>query len=330
MLSIIIPFYNSAKFLPQLEQSLLSQTVPDSEVIIVDDNSDSAQLAALKVVAQTHNWRVIELAENAGPGNARNLGIAHARGSHICFLDADDTLSPQALAQLSQVIHTHPDIDVIAFDMAYQKDGAETIYEMIPGAASALPSTGGMVDAKYALCHIRSGTAGKCYRRALILENTVQFGHLKRHEDTAFTKSALSVAEKIYYLPIPLYHYIYNETSLTNEACCASFTSSFAALELVKRVAPKEKALEVQYVYLIEVIVSCMQKVSLLKISRAEFIQLCERFATEEPNWFQNPYLPNSSKPHRVYAYLAHKRCYTLVKLVNLAENIARKLLRKA
>ena len=83
MLSIIIPFYNSAKFLPQLEQSLLSQTVPDSEVIIVDDNSDSAQLAALQVVAQTHNWRVIELAENAGPGNARNLGIAHARGSHI-------------------------------------------------------------------------------------------------------------------------------------------------------------------------------------------------------------------------------------------------------
>ena len=97
VISVVIPCYNTARYLRETLESALNQTLPPLEVIVVDDGStdDSAAIAesfgdAVRVIRQ----------HNQGESVARNRGIAEARGTHLLFLDSDDLLHPSALESL--------------------------------------------------------------------------------------------------------------------------------------------------------------------------------------------------------------------------------------
>ena len=94
MISIIVPIYNAEAYLPACLDSLLAQTVQDLQIILVDDGStDSCQAIAQRYAAQEPR---IELYQqpHAGQSAARNLGLTHAKGQYIAFVDADDTIAP--------------------------------------------------------------------------------------------------------------------------------------------------------------------------------------------------------------------------------------------
>ncbi|MBO1075468.1 glycosyltransferase family 2 protein [Roseomonas marmotae] len=103
-MSVVIPAFNSANTLGRTIRSVLSQTVPPLEIIVVDDGSadDTAAVAA----AFGPCVRVIRKL-NGGPASARNLGVSHARGRWIAFLDADDQWGPAKLER--QLPYTIPD-----------------------------------------------------------------------------------------------------------------------------------------------------------------------------------------------------------------------------
>ena len=102
--SIIIPTYNRAATLPRTLRSVFEQSYDDFEVIVVDDGSTDDTAAALAPFRE----RITYLKQrNAGPGAARNLGLAHARGAYVTFLDSDDLLFPWTLATLAEVIARH-------------------------------------------------------------------------------------------------------------------------------------------------------------------------------------------------------------------------------
>ena len=94
-ISIVIPAYNQAVYLPESVQSVLNQTVADFEVIIVDDGStDNTREVALSF----NDQRIYYIfQENAGLSAARNTGIRNASGDYLLFLDSDDLLMPNAL-----------------------------------------------------------------------------------------------------------------------------------------------------------------------------------------------------------------------------------------
>jgi len=103
--SIITPCYNGGRYLEETLRSAVAQTYPPLEVIVIDDGStdNSAAIAErfgppVRVLRQT----------NHGESVARNRGIAEARGSHVLFLDADDVLAPEALAQLTAAVEQQP------------------------------------------------------------------------------------------------------------------------------------------------------------------------------------------------------------------------------
>lgn len=94
--SCIIPVYNGAAYLAEALDSILAQTFPVSEIIVVDDGSTDDTAA----VAAKYAPRVAYLRqENRGPASARNAGLAIATGEFISFLDADDTWHPEKLAR---------------------------------------------------------------------------------------------------------------------------------------------------------------------------------------------------------------------------------------
>lgn len=88
--SIIIPVYNSEKYLRMTIESLLNQTYKDFEIILVDDGSVDASGKLCDDLSLTDRRIVVIHKENGGVSSARNVGIENARGELISFVDHDD------------------------------------------------------------------------------------------------------------------------------------------------------------------------------------------------------------------------------------------------
>ena len=109
-ISVIIPTYNSAVFLPEALQSVLSQTFLPQDVIVVDDGStDDTEDVLEPFRRHIHYIRQ----ENQGPAVARNRGIAEAKGDLIAFLDADDVWVPEKLERQVNVLIENPRIGLV-------------------------------------------------------------------------------------------------------------------------------------------------------------------------------------------------------------------------
>lgn len=99
LVSIIIPAYNRARFLPETLNSALGQSIADIECIVVDDGStDGTKDVVDRFSERDPRVRYLQQ-ENRGPSAARNYGLAEARGRFIQFLDSDDIIVPDKLAQ---------------------------------------------------------------------------------------------------------------------------------------------------------------------------------------------------------------------------------------
>ena len=113
VVSVIIPIYNCARYLPEAIDSVLAQTYRAFEIIVVDDGStDNTQEVLAPYGDQI---RVIRQA-NAGRGAARNAGILAARGDYIAFLDADDLWLPQKLEKQMALFGSRPEADWVYSD----------------------------------------------------------------------------------------------------------------------------------------------------------------------------------------------------------------------
>lgn len=107
-ISAVIPCYNGAAFLEEALRSVLAQTRAPDEILVVDDGStdDSAS------IARRAGATCITLAQNSGPGAARNHGISRASGDLIAFLDADDFWMPTHLADVASLLERYPESPV--------------------------------------------------------------------------------------------------------------------------------------------------------------------------------------------------------------------------
>ncbi len=102
--SIVIATYNQEGFIREAVESVLRQTHPDKEVIVVDDNSSDGTAAILKTFGDSITLSV--LPKNSGVYASRNKGASLARGEYIVFLDGDDVLMPRALDVYDGCINT--------------------------------------------------------------------------------------------------------------------------------------------------------------------------------------------------------------------------------
>ena len=131
-ISILVAVYNSAAYLPQCLDSLLGQTLHDIEVLCVDDASTDNSLAILRDYAERDTRvKVFALKENKGQAHARNIGLSHATGEYIGFVDSDDWLGPNALEAVCKTFTD--DVDSVLFQVVlHYADGSEKTYPMPP------------------------------------------------------------------------------------------------------------------------------------------------------------------------------------------------------
>ncbi|MDB9910297.1 glycosyltransferase family 2 protein [Flavobacteriales bacterium] len=129
LVSIITPSYNSAKFIKQCIESVIAQTYTNWEMLIVDDYSADNSLQILKKYYDKR-IQLIELDENVGASESRNVAIRKAKGKYIAFLDSDDLWEPQKLEKQISFMETED----IAFSFStYQlmSDDESKLYSII-------------------------------------------------------------------------------------------------------------------------------------------------------------------------------------------------------
>ena len=122
LVSVIIPAYNCESFVGQAIDSVLAQSYRPVECIVVDDGSSDRTAQ----VVQGYGDRVGYIRQdNAERSAARNNGIAHASGDYLCFLDADDFIAPEKIADQLAYLEAHPDFDLVYSRVAYFREQAE-------------------------------------------------------------------------------------------------------------------------------------------------------------------------------------------------------------
>ncbi|QBN19858.1 glycosyltransferase family 2 protein [Flavobacterium nackdongense] len=125
MISIIVPCYNQAHYLDEALQSVLGQTYPDWECIIVNDGSPDRTAEVAQKWVEKDSRFVYIYKENGGVSSARNLGIEKAKGVYLQFLDADDFLVKDKLALSLQQIEKNSDVNLVITNFRMFTDNPE-------------------------------------------------------------------------------------------------------------------------------------------------------------------------------------------------------------
>lgn len=214
-ISVIVPVYNIEGYIERCLKSIQKQTYLRFEVIIIDDGStDNSLLLCQKFAKKYRNFRVISQ-KNQGLSAARNAGIKQATGDFLAFVDGDDEILPNFLADLMTAAETTgAEIAICGFFEVYPKN---TRIVKTKSRQSMTVKTGreAVKDLLIFQKNIEIVTWNKLYKKELF--HKVQFPVGKVCEDNLTTYKLLARAKKVVYLDLALYRYFRRNNSITKQ-----------------------------------------------------------------------------------------------------------------
>lgn len=202
-ISIVVPIYNVRPYLEECLDSICKQSYENWEAILVDDGSfDGSERICEEYALKDRRFKVLHQV-NTGSANAKNLGLDHATGEYITFLDSDDFVESIWLEELiSAAQKTKADIVECLFSKDYMDDTVEVKYER----NSRREYTAEEYLAEYLFDWSSSLFCNKLFARKTL--EAVRFRRERRCiDDEFFTYKAISGARKVIRLELPLYHY---------------------------------------------------------------------------------------------------------------------------
>lgn len=221
LVSIVMPAWNSAQTLPRAIDSVLEQTWPQREIIVVDDGSTDATLSVL--AGYGDKLRIVSQ-PNRGPSSARNCGLREAQGQYVAFLDADDHWLPKKLERQVALLDAQPDIGFCSTATAVVDSQGEVVRNWpCRNAADPLLETLFMHSAA-----VSGSTSSVLARRELLLEVGGFDEHLRGFEDPDLW---IRLAARTSYACIPdaltVVVRMPNSVSGNLDAMCAATLASF-------------------------------------------------------------------------------------------------------
>lgn len=208
LISVIIPVYNSARWLSRCLESVCGQTLENIEIICVDDGSSDDSPAILEAYARRDpRIRLHLLGMNRGVSTARNIGIAAARGEWLSFVDSDDFLLRTFYEDLyAASTRAAPDIikgEIWGYDNEDKRVVPREFYAINP-------------DIRRNKAYFCFGFTSAIFRRQLIVANALSFPtELINMEDPCFTIMAALKARSISTIGTAAYFYAHNPESVT-------------------------------------------------------------------------------------------------------------------
>lgn len=296
--------------IPTLKQ-YESCTIDQTEFVIIDDCSDDESVKMLKDYKKNSKLNIvfIECEKNGGAGAARNIGLLHAHGDYITFMDSDDSLKAAFFDDLKKIIKLN--VDCVVFDATIVSESHEVIqnYSMFMKDFPAGP-----VYKKDAMVFVKGCTWGKIYRRSLIIDNNVVFLTQPRNEDMPFTKYALFLCKSVYYRKKAYYNYIQNSLSLMhNNKLLDPRNAQRAFLFLQDRIKAYDS--EMEAIFLVEYLYSTV-KTNLHTMNNAQIKQYINKSESMYPNCYSNKYMKYFPKKITIVLKLIKLRLIIPIRLI--------------
>lgn len=211
LISIIVPVYNTEKYVEKCLDSIKNAMDLDCEVIVINDgstdNSEKIIKEYIEKLPKNYKERFIyQSKENKGLADTKNVGIALSRGKYISVIDSDDYISEDFYEIARKYINK--DYEIIIYDLY-------VIFEKTPQynyiARAYIDKETNMKNALIGGA-MQGSSCNKIIKKDLY--NPYEFPTNKEYEDTSVTPFILMDTEKIKYIPYPLYYYLQREKSI--------------------------------------------------------------------------------------------------------------------
>lgn len=339
--SVIVPVYNTEKYLKQCIDSIASQTLKELEIILVDDGSKEPCASLCDELAKADDRIKVIHKENEGQGIARNCGLKIATGEYIGFVDSDDYVDFNMYETLYSVAEKN-DADLVMSGVGFvggntfSKSGEytekeyfdqETIFEkenvkqVILGVVGALPSEPD--DSRFGVSVWKN-----IFKRSLLCEKAIEFVSERKiiSEDTIFMVDFLRHSQKVVGIKGAFYRYRRNDESFSKVYKRDRFEKILIFLaELEERIKPVATKTEYD-LYLKRLVqgyarILCSQEIMYAQETKIPYSDLrkrlkmiCENELVSETlksyPWYKLP------KKQAAFAFAMKYKCYLIQKLM--------------
>ena len=306
--SVIVPIYNVEKYLEKCINSLLSQTLEDIQIILVNDGSKDNSGNIAKEYEKNNKDRVIYVEkENGGLSDARNYGLKYATGDFIAFLDSDDYIEKNAYEEMyNKAIEENA--DYVECDFIWEFPNKIRVDKQYP-----------YKNKKEMLSFVRVVAWNKLIKRQLITDNNLEFPKGLRYEDVEFTYKLIPFVNKFAYVNKPFIHYVQREGSIVNvqnERTAEIFTVLDNVIEFYKKNNIYEKYRdELEYNYARYLLCSSLKRMCKIKdksIREKLLTESWERLNSNFPNWKENVILKTVNIGKNKYMRTVNKSTYKI------------------
>lgn len=229
LISIIVPIYNVEKYLGRCVDSLINQTYTNIEIILVDDGSPDNCPQLCDELAKTDDRIVVLHKPNGGLSDARNAGIAVAKGDFIGFVDSDDYISTDMYERLySYISKTDADIAMCRY-RRFSGEKCTDLTDSSTGKYIELSTSDTLTNMYGMEGEIYTVAWNKLYKRSAI--GDIRYPVKKLNEDEFTTYKFMANAKKIVFTDDVLYYYFYNNNSITTNKNYLSNHDIYEALD---------------------------------------------------------------------------------------------------
>ncbi len=212
-ISIIVPIYNEEKYLRRCIDSLLNQICNfDLEILLINDGSIDSSGNIAKDYALRNNKVEYYEQENKGLSAARNLGIRHATGNYIAFVDSDDYIEPNLYQNLLPYMEKNYDIVKFKIRCVDEEENIVKKYNNIYFEDKTGPEA---FEALLSIHEVLEMSVGYVYRRDFFIDKHFEFKEGLYHEDFGLIPLVLTQATRVASVNVGYYNYVQTSQSIT-------------------------------------------------------------------------------------------------------------------
>lgn len=313
--SIITPMYNSFGLMDRYFESFRNQTYKNFEIIIVDDcSTDDSYYNAVDYAEKSElSIKVLKSDKNAGPGNARNIGMDAASGEWITFVDNDDWVDTSLLAEIEKVLVGHK-VDCVIYDY-YTTDGVNNKL-----GASMYCGSEGVVTLSDCMKYVRNHSVGKVYNLEKCRKGNIRYPNLRRCEDVAFVIRAIDACGGAYYLRKPLYYYYQRPGSLSNNTKL-DHQDMVEAFSILENSLGKKYPAELKEKSVTDILYGSLLMMCKAGKSGSEIKDYLNKYETKYPEWWKCGIIGNLGRAKRVFLMAARYRKVGILKMIAYAHS---------
>ena len=212
--SVVIPIYNVEDKVARCLESILTQSLHDLEIIVVDDGTpDNSMQVVDRYAAGDNRFRVVAHERNRGLMQARKTGYMMAEGDYVLFCDSDDYLPPRAVETFyNEAMRTGADVVSGDLTLVFPVDGQQEVRGSVLRYGSAMIP----VYKSLLLDEYHHNLCGKLFRRSLLQDHDyTTIEHFTNGEDGFLFYQVMEHVGKVVHLQKPLYCYVQNDKSST-------------------------------------------------------------------------------------------------------------------